>query len=188
MKKILTAAVLIATFLIMPSVSSAQKVAIADNDLNSISAQYGSVTVTYDDSIAIQANNNLATTAVNFSDFWGNKITTNAYFGMTDYYVTDAVFYRHGSITLSVTTLPVTDPLYPTTMYKQNVTIDNLTVSSSDVGIGMTVKLGTRSDLTTWSGGVQQKDQVLGQIYIGGISATVNGSLSVYASTRTWNP
>lgn len=188
MKKILAVAVLIATLMIMPSVSSAQKVSIADNELDGISAQYGSVTVTFTDPIAIKANNNLATTSTNFNDFWGNRITTDAYFGMTDAYVTDAVFYRHGSITLSVDSLPCTDPLYPTTMYKQNVRIDNLSVSSSDVGLGMTIKLGTRSDLTTWSNGVQLPDQVLGSLYTGGIALTVNGSLSVYARNTTWTP
>jgi len=193
MKRILAVAVIIATFVIMPSVSSAQKVAIADSELSAISAQYGSaiVTVTFTDPIQIAGTNNLATTSTNFADFWGNKVTTDAYFGMTDAYVTDALFYRSGSISEQIFTLDPSDPYYsqyPTTRYRMQVTIDNLSIRSTDVGFGMTIKLGTRSDLTTWSNGVQLPDQVLGLTYTGGVAATVNGSLNIYARNTTWTP
>jgi hypothetical protein len=188
MKKILTAAVLIATFLIMPSVSSAQKVAIADSELNAISAQYAPVTVTFTDPIAVPGNNHLATTSTNFIDFWNNRVTTDAYFGMTDAYITDALFFRSGSITTQAFDIDPTDPRYPTTQYKIQVTINNLSISSSDMGFGMTLKLGTRADLTTWNGSTQMPDQVLGLNYTGGIAATVNGALSVYARNTTFIP
>ena len=113
---------------------------------------------------------------------------------MTDAYVTDALFYRSGTIREQVFTLDPSDPYYsqyPTTRYRMQVSIENLSVRSDNVGFGMTIKLGTRSDLTTWSsptGGVQMPDQVLGLTYTSGVAATVNGSLNIYARNTTWNP
>jgi hypothetical protein len=179
MKKILALAVVIAAFLIMPSVSSAQRIAIADSELSAISAQYSAVTATWSDPITIKGTN-LSPTITNFSDFWGNKVDANAYFGITDISVTDCTFQRNGSVTLEVFPLPHSDDVKQPTYYKMKVDID-LSVSSSDMGLNQTIKLGTRSDLTTWSGTTKLPDQVLGQSYTGGISATIKGSLSIYA-------
>lgn len=180
MKKILALAVVIAAFLIMPSVSSAQRIAIADSELSAISAQYAPVTSTWSGPIAIKGTNDLATNSTNFSDFWGNKVDANAYFGITDISTSDCTFQRNGSVTLEVFPLPHSDDVKQPTYYKMKVDID-LSVSSSDMGLNQTIKLGTRSDLTTWSGTTKLPDQVLGQSYTGGISATIKGSLSIYA-------
>ena len=128
MKKILVLAVVIAAFLIMPAVSSAQRVAIADSELSAISAQYGSVTVSYADPITIKGAN-LSPNITNFQDFWGNKVDANAYYGITDISVSDATFQRSGSITIDVTSLPHTDGVKQPTYYKMNVKIDNLSIS-----------------------------------------------------------
>jgi hypothetical protein len=189
MKKILALAVILAAFVIFPSVSSAQKIAIADSELSAISGQYGSspdsaiVTVTFTDPIAIKGTN-LTATSTNFSDFWGNEVDSNAYFGMTDISINDCTFNRSGSVSEQALTVPILDPLYPTTRYKLKVTISNLSLSSHDMGVNQTVKLGTTRALTTPGG----TEQILGQSYTGGISATVNGSLQIYARNTTWNP
>jgi hypothetical protein len=200
MKKILASAVLIAVFLIMPSISSAQRVAFTDDELSAVSAGTifnESVTVTYSDSITIPGSStHLASTVTNFQDFWGHKVDANAYFGITDISVNDATFQRSGSITQGCTyTNNPSDPnpgihtpwsnIPSLSMIRVSV---DVSVSSSDVGLNQTLKLGTRSDLTTWNGSTRLPDQVLGQTYTGGISATVHAELAIYAQNRPWTP
>jgi len=187
MKKILASVVLVAAFLIMPSVSLAQRVAISDDELNTVSAGTifsESVTVTYTGSVTIPGSStHLSSTVTNFQDFWGHKVDSNAWFGITDISVNDATFQRSGTITQGCiyTDDPTEMPDVPS-MSKIQVAV-HVSVSSSDMGLNQTLKLGTKSDLTTWTsdGNTRLPDQVLGQTYTGGISATVNGELSIWA-------
>ncbi len=197
MKKILTLAVVIVVFLMMPFVSSAQRVAITDDELSAVSAGtifYESITVTYSDPITIPGSSaHLASTVTNFQDFWGHKVeNADAWFGITDISVNNATFQRHGTITQGcIYTNDPSEMPYVPSMSKIQVIVD-VSVSSSDMGLSQTLKLGTSSDLTTWSdgahGGTRLADQVLGQTYTGGISASVNGSLTIYAQNRPWTP
>jgi hypothetical protein len=97
---------------------------------------------------------------------------------MADVNVNAALVAHSGSITESVS--DTDDPSIPSRV-KMNVTINDLVIASPDMGLSMTLKLGTKSDLTTWNGTTQLPDQVLGLSYTGGISATINGGLTIYA-------
>jgi hypothetical protein len=206
MRKVL-ASIIIAAFLFVPSLSSAKSIAISDSDLGAIAAQSGSITITFDN---ITLNDKqLKTNSTDLADFWNpnwnngkcdagklchadyyaldnpdyennynpSDITTKGYFGYSDVYLTGGLVERSGSMTLEVVSTTESQSLS-----KVNTTIHNLSIKAH-IGVGATIKLSaTNSDFASSS-------QILGRVYAAGISATTNGSVSVYArSGNTYMP
>lgn len=189
MKKIFVLAVFF-SFLILPPGCLAQTVAVADGDLGAIYAQTGTIIVTLEN-ITLQTVN-LNPLVTNFSDFWipdtpEKVLTGDAFFGLTDAVLIGGLVERSGSIEIQVVTdhdPPTPDDHFDYTDVPSRcrliAQIHDLRINAH-IGFEATVKLGTRSDLTTWSGTTQLPDQILGRTYTAGISATINGGAQVYA-------
>jgi hypothetical protein len=202
MKKIFTL-VVIATFLIIPTVSSA-KTAIPDSDLGSIFAQAcltgDCVTIVYDD-INVKSKT-LKTTSTDGLDFWGDdhasvfgpahpdyennmplgsSFPSKGYIGYADVYLTGDTVRRSGSITIEVFN-PDNDPTafdYTNVLSRRRlaVEINTLTVDTGNMSIDAAIKLGSTPDLAG--------DQYLGRTYTSGVSTTTGGQLSVYAHNNS---
>jgi len=185
MKKILGLVIVLVVFFLVPSFASA-KTSIPDNDLGDVVAQYGSITITFDD-ITIKSRS-LVTTSTDGLHFWSYdpnnlnngyhpKDTGDAFFGIADVYLTGGLVERSGSMTVEVV---YTSDINIKSHCKLNATLNDQRVYSSALAIEATVKLGTTPDLAG--------DQILGRVYSKGIGSTVNGSLTVYAHNTPWTP
>jgi hypothetical protein len=201
MKKILSW-IVISSFLLIPFQSFAKTV-VSDNDLDSVLAQRGSVTVTFND---IYVNSKaLKTTSTDGLDFWnpfydpdngnyghaayfgpanpdyennmplGSSFPLKGYIGYADVFLTGGQVQRSGYIILEVVSTSNPNVL---SLCQLNVSI-NQTIRSN-MGVDATIKLGTTSDLAG--------NQSLGRTYSQGIGATTTGSLSVYAHNTPWTP
>ncbi|PKN52187.1 MAG: hypothetical protein CVU55_07830 [Deltaproteobacteria bacterium HGW-Deltaproteobacteria-13] len=190
MKKIFVLAVFF-SFLILPPGCFAQRVVVADNDLGAIYAQTGAIIVTFEN-ITLQSVN-LKPLVTNFSDFWipdgpEKVLTGDAFFGLTDAVLIGGLVERSGTLKIQVFTdhdPPNPDDHFDYTEVPSRcrlvAEIHDLRINAN-IGFEATVKLGTKSDLTTWSStGIQLPDQILGRTYTAGVSATINGTAQVYA-------
>jgi hypothetical protein len=197
LKKILSI-IFISAFLLIPLLSFA-KTAVSDNDLSSVTAQRGSIIVTFDDIYVNSAA--LKTTSTDGLDFWnpfynppdnyghaayygpenpdyennlffsGTDVwPQKGYVGYADVFVTGGTVQRSGYIRLEVVSTANPNVF---SLCQLNVEL-NQTIRSN-LGIDATIKLGaSRSDLVNGT-------QSLGRVYSQGIGATTVGSLSVYA-------
>ncbi len=203
MKKLLLALV-IGSFLIIPFVfSGSAKNVISDLDLDSISAQIGSVTIEFKD-IFVKSRQlkYISTDGWNFWDpdhqfpdphtrnadgFFStdpaNSVgfegyTDNGYIGYRDVFVTGGWVRRSGSMTMEV--FPSMNP--NVRGYELRQTINNFRYETlGDFGVDAVIKLGTNQDLS-------DDQPALGRVYMSGLSSTSNGVVTVYAHKTPYVP
>jgi hypothetical protein len=203
LKKLLIA-LIIGSFLIIPFVfSGSAKNVISDLDLDSISAQIGSVTIEFKD-IFIKSRQlkYISTDGWNFWDpdhqfpdphvrnadgFFSTEpqnsagfegFTDNGFIGYTDVFVTGGWVRRSGSMTVEV--FPSMNP--NVRGYELRQTNNNFWYDTGDTfAVDAVIKLGTNQDLS-------DGQPALGRVYMKGISAMSNGTVTVYAHKTPYVP
>ena len=199
MKRIL-ATVIMSVFLIMPSLCSAAKQVITDGDLDTISAQIGSITIDFKDiyikdkqlkSISTDGWNywdpdhGYADPHINNTDSYFNtepqknvgfgEYNQPGYIGYRDVYITGGLIKRSGSMTIEV--FPTMDPNIKSYILK--ATLNNQSFDTGNIQIGAVVKMGKNNDLS-------DDQPALGRTLTQGVSATSNGTLTVYAHNNSF--
>ncbi|MCX5850230.1 MAG: hypothetical protein NTW65_12385, partial [Deltaproteobacteria bacterium] len=101
-----------------------------------------------------------------------------------DVYLTGGLVKRSGSVTLecfnSKNDPTAFDYTNVSSLSRLSVEINSMTIDTGSVSIDAAIKLGTTPDLAG--------NQYLGHTHTSGVSATTNGSLSVYAHNNTIAP
>jgi hypothetical protein len=226
MKKILAIVVTIA-FLLMPSISPAKITAITDSELSDISAQAGSITISFDDLILKDSLGNvitnrmlksIATDGYNYWDpdhqydspyfnlgikadktkypgtgYFDQEYQSQGFFGYEVYLTTDGLVRRSGSLTMQVVEYDAdasdagffeTRNIWSRSVLKVMVGYKDMEGNVSDplfndtgnMGILVILKLSESPDLSN--------GQTLGRIYTGRVTATTQGSVTVYAHSQ----
>ena len=197
MKRILVT-VIVAVFLMMPSLCSAAIQVITDDELEAISAQ-ASITIQFTDSYI--KDKHLKSIATDGWNYWDadhdlpNPHLDNAdgyfdtssqkhvgfgeydepgYVGYTDVHVTAALIKRSGSITLEV--FQTMDPNIKS--YEVKATLNNQWFDTGDMQIDAVAKLGKNADLA-------DDQPALGHVHTQGISAMSGGTVTVYAHNNS---
>lgn len=207
MKKIL-ASVITAAFFLLPAASSA-KSTISDNDLGSIVAQSGSVTITFDD-IYVKSKD-LKSISTDGWNYWDedhglpNSHVNNAdgffdgtpednpqqnpgfgeynqvgYLGYADVKITGGQVKRSGSMILEVFT-PENDPTgFDYSNVSSRCRVDVQMIDQRiEAGIG--IEAAIKLGTTSDLSG----SQYLGRVYTSGVSATTSGHLTLYAHNNS---
>ena len=156
MKRILILA-FIAVFVMMPLASFA-KTAISDSELNSVMAQQG-VTITTNLSIS-----GVNITTVSWGDTgFGSTYTSNGFVGLSNITLSGTVVGLSGDLLVEVGSSGAVT----------KIQVGLPTVSLGSMNVDAIAKVSTIKTLTD--------TQVLGSVYMSGLSATITGTVTVFA-------